>query len=195
MTGVDSGSDTPCPPQSGAEAESPASSPAPTAPSASVAGTSLAYDAYGFMASAWHPIVRQVYEYWLAIRPAAGLPGRQHVDPGAVTPALPYLFIVDVSRDPLRFRYRLVGTAYAELMGRDLTGAYYDEVHPGFTGEIRRQYMDAVEHRRPAYRKGRAMYVNEERRWPIVERVIAPLARNGSDVDMILGAIVQVALD
>jgi hypothetical protein len=167
----------------------------PPASSSSSTGTSLIYDAYGFAAAAWHPIVRQVYEYWVSIRPAAGVPGRQHIDPSAITAALPYLFIVDVCRDPLRFRYRLVGTAYAELMGRDLTGAFYDEVHPGFTGEIRRQYADAVEHRRPAYRKGRAMYVNEERRWPIVERVIAPLARNGSDVDMILGAIVQVSVE
>ncbi|MBV8650317.1 MAG: PAS domain-containing protein [Alphaproteobacteria bacterium] len=163
--------------------------------SSSSTGTSLIYDAFGFAAAAWHPILRQVYEYWFSIRPGAGLPGRQHIDPSAITAALPHLYIVDVTRDPMRFRYRLVGTAYVELMGRDTTGAYYDEVHPGFTGEIRRQYTDAVEHRRPAYRKGRTMYVNEERRWPIVERVIAPLAKNGSDVDMILGAIVQVALE
>ena len=156
---------------------------------------SAAYDAHGFAPEAWHPIVRHVYEYWLSIRPPTGLPGRQHVDPCAIPSALPHLFMVDVSRDPLRFRYRLVGTAYAVLMGRDVTGAYYDEVHPGFTGEIRRQYTDAVEHRRPAYRKGRAMYVTEERRWPIIERVIAPLARNGIDVDMILGGIVQVAIE
>jgi hypothetical protein len=103
--------------------------------------------------------------------------------------------MADVSRDPLRFRYRLVGTSYVRLMGRDLTGAYYDAVHPGFTGEILRQYIDAVEKRRPAYRKGRAMYVNEERRWPLIERIIAPLASNGVDVDMILGAIVQIAAE
>jgi hypothetical protein len=167
----------------------------PMCPAVSKTMANPTYDAYGLTPQTWHPTVRQAYEYWLSIRPTSGLPGRQHVDPSAIPTVLPHLFIVDVSRDPLRFRYRLVGTAYVELMGRDLTGAYYDEVHPGFTGEILRQYTDAVELRRPAYRKGRAMYVNEDRRWPVVERVIAPLASNGVDVNMILGAIVQIATE
>jgi len=151
-------------------------------------------DPNGFAPETWHPATRQLYEYWLSIRPPVGLPGRQHVDPAAIRALLPYVFIVDVSRQPLRFRYRLVGTAYRELMGCDLTGAYFDVVHPGFTGAIRRHYIEAVEQRRPAYRKGRAMHAREDRRWPMVERVITPLAKNGVDVDMILGAIVQLTV-
>jgi hypothetical protein len=151
-------------------------------------------DPNGFAPETWHPAPRQLYEYWLSIRPPAGLPGRQHVDPAAIRALLPYVFIVDLSREPLRFRYRLVGTAYRELMGCDLTGAYFDEVHPGFTGVIKAQYIAAVEQRRPAYRKGRAMHAREDRSWPMVERVIVPLAKDGIGVDMILGAIVQLTI-
>ncbi len=144
----------------------------------------------------WHPTVRGLYEYWLSIRPASGLPGRQHVDPAAMPHLLPHVFLVDVCRGPLRFRYRLVGTEYAHLMGRDLTGRYLDEVHPGFRGLILRQYVEAAEQRRPGYRKGPVMYARGgDRRYLGVERVILPLARNGSEVEMLLGAIVYIPAD
>jgi hypothetical protein len=42
------------------------------------------------------------------------------------------LFLLDVNRDPRRFEYRLVGTEFSRLIGRNLTGRYLDEVHPGF---------------------------------------------------------------
>jgi hypothetical protein len=166
--------------------------PAPVAAEATTMGDIS--DPNGFLPETWHSATRQLYEYWLSIRPPDVLPGRQHVDPAAIRALLPYVFIVDVSRQSLRFRYRLVGTAYCELMGCDLTGAYFDEVHLGFTGAIRDQYIAAVEQHRPAYRKGRAMHTREDRRWPMVERVIVPLAKNGIEVDMILGAIVQVTI-
>ncbi|HEX7969213.1 MAG TPA: PAS domain-containing protein [Stellaceae bacterium] len=140
----------------------------------------------------WHPTVRGLYDHWLSIHPAVGLPGRQHVDPGAIPQLLPHVFMVDVCRGPLRFRYRLVGTEYVHLMGRDLTGRYLDEVHPGFHGLILRQYVEAAEQRRPGYRKGPVMYARPDRRYLGMERVILPLARNGSDVDVLLGAIAYI---
>lgn len=141
---------------------------------------------------AWHPVVRGVHAYWLSIHPAAGLPGRQHVDPCAIPHLLPHLFLIDVEGPPLRFRYRLVGTAYVDLMGRDRTGRYLDEVHPGFEGEVHRHYIDAVEQRRPVYRRGQAIFAAEKKRFLGMERIIVPLARNGADVDMILGGIVYI---
>ncbi len=142
---------------------------------------------------AWHPVIRDVHAYWLSIHPAAGgLPGRQHVDPCAIPHLLPHLFLVDVERPPLRFRYRLVGTAFVELMGCDRTGCYLDEVHPGFHGEVRRHYVDAVEQRRPVYRKGRAIFSVEAKRFLGMERILVPIAANGTDVDMILGGIVYI---
>lgn len=140
----------------------------------------------------WHPVVRGVYEYWLSICPASGLPGRQHVDPAAIPRLLPYVFLIDVERAPLRFRYRLVGTAYIELMGRDLTGCYLDEVHPTFDGEVREHYTAAVEQRQPVYRRGQVMFAVEARRFLGMERIIVPLARDGATVDMVLGGIVYI---
>ena len=140
----------------------------------------------------WHPTITALYQYWLGIHPAAGLPGRQHVDPCAVAPLLPHVFMVDVARDPLRFKYRLIGTEYVRLIGKDVTGRYLDEVHPGFHGMVLRQYVDAAELNRPAYRKGPVLYANPDRRYLGMERLLVPLARNGAEVDMLLGAVVYI---
>jgi hypothetical protein len=143
----------------------------------------------------WHTTVKALYDYWISIHPAAGLPGRQHVDPTAIPRLLAHVFMVDVSRDPLRFKYRLMGTEYTMLIGRDLTGRYLDEVHPGFHGLILRQYTEAAELGRPAFRKGPIMYARSDKQYPDkqylgMERLIVPLARNGVDVEMILGVVV-----
>jgi hypothetical protein len=60
--------------------------------------------------SGWHPMVLSFYEYWLSVAPPGRLPGRQHIRPEDLVPMLPRLWMLDVHRNPLRFRYRLVGT-------------------------------------------------------------------------------------
>lgn len=142
----------------------------------------------------WHPKVARLMDYWRSLHPAEGvLPGRQHVDPIDLADLLPHLFLVDVERAPLRFKYRLVGTDYVRMMGRDLTGAYLDQVHPGFHGSILRHYVDAVEQREPQYRKGPVMYAVAQKDHLTVERLIVPLARDGAHVDMIMGVILHLA--
>jgi hypothetical protein len=151
-----------------------------------------AVDSEIFSPETWHPTLKALYDYWISIHPLVGLPGRQHVDPCAFPHLLSRVFMVDVSRNPLRFKYRLVGTEYVYLMGRDLTGRYLDEVHPDFHGLILRQYVEAAERRRPAYRKGPIKYASPHREYFGMERVILPLGHNGFDVDVILGAVMYI---
>ena len=69
----------------------------------------------------------------LASNLAAGrLPGRQHVSPFDIVPLLPRVWLLDVVRDPLRFRYRLVRTGEVRTLGREVTGQWIDEAHPEF---------------------------------------------------------------
>ena len=115
-----------------------------------------------------HPKIRQLRDYWLSLHPAEHLlPGRQHVDPAGIARLLPQLFLVDIEPDPLRFKYRLVGTEYVLMMGRDLTGEYLDAVHPGFPGPILQQYTEAVEQHRPPTAKARSCM-------PTPRRTISP---------------------
>ena len=75
------------------------------------------------------------------------------------------------------------------MMGRDLTAKHFDKV---FVGPILQQYIDTVDQYQPAYRKGPVMYANAKKDYVTVERLIVSLARNGVDVDMIMGVILHL---
>jgi hypothetical protein len=67
-------------------------------------------------------------------------------------PLLPNLFVVDVEHDPLRIRYRLVGTRAIEVTGYDITGHYLDNLLPADASE------PWVENYRTAYRTRRPVF-------------------------------------
>ena len=137
------------------------------------------------------PRIRRLYEYWLAIRPAPGiLPGRQHLDPVAIPDLLPWLWMVDVERRPLRFRYRLVGTEQVQAMARDLTGRYLHEAHPSFLGSASYPaYVAAAERGEIGYRRGPPTF-HISKDYIGIERLLLPLARDGSTVDILLAITV-----
>lgn len=131
--------------------------------------------------------VLELYHYWRNIHPAGGgLPGRQHVDPLAIPGLLPFVWLADVQRAPLRFRYRLLGTEHAHVFGRDYTGCWLDEVHVGFdTAPAYHQYVEAAERGRVVYRRGHTL-VMLPKDYRSIERLLLPLARDGRTVDMLL---------
>jgi hypothetical protein len=62
-----------------------------------------------------------LYRYWLAERRFRSMPARSDINPADIPALLPYLIIVDKIDD--RLRYRLVGTAAVQEIGRDPTGS------------------------------------------------------------------------
>lgn len=139
----------------------------------------------------WSAKVRQLHDHWRAIHPPTGLlPGRRHFDPLAVPRLMPLLWMADVQRSPLRFRYRLIGTAHVAAMGCDHTGRWIDEVFPGFAdSRAYVQFANVVEGKRPGWRRGRPQYHVD----PMIyetERLLLPMAANGRDVDLVLGITV-----
>jgi hypothetical protein len=146
-------------------------------------------------APSYHSRVQELYGYWLSIHPSGGaLPGRQHFSPVAVRHLLPDLWLLDVQHDPLRFRYRLIGTKLVERHGQDYTGCWLDEVHPGFASlEVYDQFRAAAQEGRIGWRKGRPLFAYERQPWLAIERIILPLASDGAKVDMLLGLTVPLA--
>ncbi len=133
------------------------------------------------------PRVRLLHRYWLGLHPPdGGLPGRQHVDPTALpTSLLPFLWLVDVQRAPLRVRYRLLGTEQVRVLGRDHTGRWLDEAHPNFLGApAYAQFAAAAERGETGYRRGDTMVILPKD-YRSMERLILPLARDGRTVDML----------
>jgi hypothetical protein len=100
---------------------------------------------------------------------------------------LPYVFLVDVEREPQRFRFRLVGTQICAWAGRDATGLYTDE--PAFGpngGTLTRQYAEVVA-------RGRALYTEQpaarpDRDFIFYDKLVLPLSADGVHVNMLFCA-------
>jgi hypothetical protein len=77
------------------------------------------------------PDLHRLYDYWRERCRDGKLPSRADIDPLELTYLLGNLILFDVLREPLRFRYRLLGSKL--IMGRsggpDLTGQLLDD-HP-----------------------------------------------------------------
>ncbi|MEH6630445.1 MAG: PAS domain-containing protein [Halopseudomonas aestusnigri] len=140
----------------------------------------------------WDTKTRALYEYWLSIHPSENmLPGRQHMDPIDIPQLLSNVWLVDIARNPVRFKFRLFGTAHAIAMEQDHTGDWIDEVYPDFTlSSTFPDYMKLYENGIPSHRRGPASFHIPD--YKMIERIMLPLARNGSDVDMILALTVYL---
>ena len=142
--------------------------------------------------SGWHPLVRQFYEYWASVAPAGRLPGRQHIAPEEIVPLLSRLWILDVFGEPLRFRYRLVGTDITRSLQRELTGQWLDEVQPEIFSHpnLRDRYRFILQTKQPTWRRGPTLW-HRDPTHRLVENCLAPLATDGETVDKIIAFSVQ----
>ncbi len=131
--------------------------------------------------------LRDLHQYWTSIHPKAGLPGRQHFNPADIAHLLPRLWLVDVVGDPMRFRFRLVGTGITTFTGRDSTEKWLDEVYDDFrnTGAHRRICQCASDGK-PLFQQDGEVISNPEYGTIRAERLYLPLASNGKKVDIIV---------
>jgi hypothetical protein len=138
--------------------------------------------------STFHASARALYAYWQRIHPPGGLPGRQHFDPAAVVALLPNIVLVAVQRDPLRFRYRLLGSRIDSVHGKSLSGQWLDEAyanHPR-AAEFLSEYVHVAETGQPIWRRSEPKVVPMPE-CRSIEVMRLPLAGDGRTVDMILG--------
>ncbi len=139
--------------------------------------------------SGWHPKLAALYAYWRTRRPEAEdrLPSRADIEPSDIPPLLPHLYLLDVIEDPLRFRYRLVGTKLVYAGNREMTGMLMEDAHPNlFIAPPYADYPACVREHRISRRLGTPVF-DWDREHVCVERLLLPLATDGRHVDMILG--------
>ncbi len=132
--------------------------------------------------------LRPLYLYWLAVRGEKLIPSRADIDPVTIPrELLPNIVLMDIILSPLRFRYRLMGTAITEMLGVDWTGRYVDEL-PG--GGVHEQCAETLKAGKPG------VYFSDQRRYDPnlmqhkslrYERLLLPLSDGGQSVTMLLG--------
>jgi len=142
--------------------------------------------------AAWHPLVHRFYDYWRSVAPPGCLPGRQHIAPEEIPALWSRLWMLDVYRDPLRYRYRLCGTEMVRSLGHEVTGHWLDEAHPQLVAnaQSRNRFRFIVEQAQATWRRGPPLW-NRDPEHRTIETCIAPLAANGHVVDKILGISVM----
>ncbi len=131
--------------------------------------------------------MRGFYNYWLSVAPPGRLPGRQHILPEEMTPWLSRLWLLDVHRDPLRFRCRLIGSEMVRTLGQEVTGKWLDETHPQSISNpnSRDRFRILVELARPTWRRGPPRWAREPD-YRAVESCMLPLAADGVTVDKVI---------
>ena len=137
-----------------------------------------------------HGAILSCFEYWLRARDrsARPLPGRQHLDPVDMAGFLPYVALYDVVGEGIykRFRARLIGTHFEEVLGRNVTGMYIDQ-----TGwlenfdELYRRFSAVADEK--VFEYGVSAAPARERQFMHYEHLTLPLAADGETIDMLFG--------
>jgi hypothetical protein len=91
-------------------------------------GSAQAAPEPSIVAASRDPRLRRFYDYWAGKRGERRFPARCDIDPLEFPYVLGNLLLVDVLRDPQRFRVRLHGTNLVTRMNYDMTGKLLDEV-------------------------------------------------------------------
>ncbi|HVO00692.1 MAG TPA: PAS domain-containing protein [Candidatus Cybelea sp.] len=94
--------------------------------------------------------LKRALDYWQAKRGDRLAPARIDIEPLDLAPLLPRVTLVDVSAEPLDFRYRLAGTGIFDIHGAELTNTRACDLKPVPYGAlIHRHYAEAVERKAP----------------------------------------------
>jgi hypothetical protein len=132
--------------------------------------------------------LRRLLVYWLEKRGDRLFPAKAEIDPVEFPYILGYVTLVDVERDPRRYRFRLDGSILVSLSGTDYTGRHLDEL-PGeqYVAFIRETYDRVVDSGDPfRYRKNEVL----DQQLFSEETLILPLGDNPPKVDMLVVAVI-----
>jgi hypothetical protein len=137
----------------------------------------------------------ELFAYWASLRQGGFLPGRAHLDPGAIKRHLPTVSLTERDAGG-RYRLRLAGTGLYGVYGREITGKALDDVYAPEAAAYWRTELDRVaDQGRPGVGCHSLSWRGQSHLSLLWIRL--PLASDGQRVDMILGydAILGSAVD
>ena len=124
--------------------------------------------------------------YWESKLAGRGMPSRRDFDPLLEVPKLlPWMALTDVFRDPLDFRYRLIGTRIADRSRSDYTGKRFSELpHTGPDSQVWRDRAAVVTSRAPLFCE--PPYTGGSSSVRGVSGIHLPLSDDDAEVNMIM---------
>jgi hypothetical protein len=134
------------------------------------------------------PQLRKLYEWWCAHRIEGKLPSRRQIDPLDLKFLLGNLLIIDVSYNPLRFRFRLFGSELATRLRCDWSGKPLD-TYPNaeFRQHLQKIWEEAVTVGQPIANTRRMILDGRSYRY---DGLILPLSSDGEKIDALLVGVV-----
>jgi hypothetical protein len=131
------------------------------------------------------PKVRLVFRHWQDSRDGRLFPRRSDIDPAAMREALPHITVTQISYEPLRVLYRLVGTEVARWSKQDFTNCYADElVFQDDDRDWTDYYRQVIERRAVCF--GITYWREPYARGFWIEHMICPLSSDGVTIDQCL---------
>jgi hypothetical protein len=133
----------------------------------------------------WDDRLETLLDYWNLKRGHRRAPSRRDLDPRDIARLLPCLHLIDVEREPLRFRHRLVGSEVIDMLGRNATGQYFGN---GLYGRAADEILDTMKtlasQIRPYRRRSRLEWHRAD--WLTMEALELPLIDESGQVNMVL---------
>lgn len=145
----------------------------------------------------WHPSIDALWRYLLSHRPSGPPFRRPDFDPIDVPRLLPHLWLFDVLRDPLDFRYRVVGTNIAASMSTDPTGRKLSEFYADkldVIAPVWERMALTVETGRASWRRGPAIATRHDTR-DTIENLMLPFVDARGEAEMVFGLSVIFRVD
>jgi len=126
--------------------------------------------------------------YWRELKRGSKLPPRGALDPSALPAGLmPHFFIYDVVSDRQDYRMRLAGSMLCAIVGSEMRGKMFDDIHPADqAAAIRHEFDEVVSSGKPHYAERSAQWL-PDRQLPY-RRLLLPFAEDGRTVDCLGGA-------
>ena len=127
-------------------------------------------------------------DYWDCKRDGRRMPARRDIEPTEIMELLPYVVLIDVERNPVDFRYRLMGTAVAARFGHDHTGARFSALPQQSPGtEVWNTATRILQEKRPIV--SHVPYVGFNRWIQNYRDISMPLSEDDDAVNMIFGVL------
>jgi hypothetical protein len=130
-----------------------------------------------------NPKLLEFYALWHAKCRGDSLPARADFTLDDLRPFIGRIAILDVIDGGSDFRFRLYGTQIAEEYQGEMTGKSVFAFRANFYQAIVPGYQRAVETREPHYD---VPEIDDERMYYKWERLVVPLASDGTIIDMIM---------